>query len=142
MEDRAKQALVKLAMEPEWEALSQTVMDSEQEEPHDAIEAIFKAIGRKVGGSFALDADIKRCFDNIDHDALLRKVNTNPRLRKIIKGWLKAGILDDGVFHKSDAGTPQGGVISPLLANIALDGMESTSKTDWKRISFNLPRPE
>ena len=130
MEDRAKQALVKLAMEPEWEAKFEPNSYGFRagRAAHDAIKAIFKAIGRKVGGSFALDADIKGCFDNIDHDALLRKVNTNPRLRKIIKGWLKAGILDDGVFHKSDAGTPQGGVISPLLANIALDGMEKHVK--------------
>jgi RNA-directed DNA polymerase len=62
------------------------------------------------------------------HDALLRKVNTYPKLHKIIKGWLKAGILDEGVFQKSDAGTSQGGIVSPLLANIALNGVEEHVK--------------
>ena len=126
MEDRAKQALAKLAMEPEWEARFEPNSYGFRigRAAHDAIEAIFIAIARKKGGSFVLDADIKGCFDNIDHESLLRKVNTYPRMRRIIKGWLKAGILDKGVFQKSEAGTPQGGVISPLLANIALDGME------------------
>ena len=130
MEDRAKQALVKLAMEPEWEAKFEPNSYGFRigKAAHDAIEAIFIAIARKDGGAFVLDADIKGCFDNIDHDALLRKANTYPKLRKIIKGWLKAGIMDNGVFQKSDAGTPQGGVISPLLANIALDGMEEYVK--------------
>jgi RNA-directed DNA polymerase len=130
MEDRAKQALAKLAMEPEWEARFEPNSYGFRvgRAAHDAIEAIFIAIARKKGGSFVLDADIKGCFDNIDHESLLQKVNTYPRMRRIIKGWLKAGILDKGVFQKSEAGTPQGGVISPLLANIALDGMEQYVK--------------
>jgi len=130
MEDRAKQALAKLALEPEWEARFEPNSYGFRigRAAHDAIKAIFTAIARKKGGSFVLDADIKGCFDNIDHESLLRKVDTYPRMRRIIKGWLKAGILDKGVFQKSEAGTPQGGVISPLLANIALDGMEEYVK--------------
>jgi len=110
MEDRAKQALAKLAMEPEWEARFEPNSYGFRvgRAAHDAIEAIFTAIARKKGGSFVLDADIKGCFDNIDHESLLQKVNTYPRMRRIIKGWLKAGILDKGVFQKSEAGTPQG----------------------------------
>src|SRR5881275_1195651 len=64
-------------------------------------------------------------FDNINHEALLRKLNTYPALRKVIKAWLKTGAVDNGVFEETTSGTPQGGVISPLLANIALHGMET-----------------
>lgn len=62
--------------------------------------------------------------DNIDHSALLTKLNTYPALRHIVKMWLKAGVMDAGVFASTEKGTPQGGVASPLLANIALHGME------------------
>jgi retron-type reverse transcriptase len=71
-----------------------------------------------------LDADITGCFDNIDHIALLKKLNTFPKLRRIIKKWLGSGVMEGEVFHKVQAGTPQGRVISPLLANIALHGLE------------------
>jgi RNA-directed DNA polymerase len=124
MADRAKQALVKLAIDPEWEA--KLAPNSYGFRParscHDAIQAIFKAINRK--NAYVLDADIKGCFDNIGHTALLDKLNTSPKLRRVIKGWLRNGVMEDDVFHKTKAGTPQGGVISPLLANIALHGLE------------------
>ena len=124
MQDRAKQALVKLILEPEWEAKFEP--NSYGFRPgrstHDAIEAIFKHINRKE--KYVLDADISQCFDKIDHTALLEKLNTFPTLRHQIKAWLKAGVIDFGVFSKTETGTPQGGVISPLLANIALHGFE------------------
>lgn len=122
--DRAKQALIKMAMEPEWEAKFEP--NSYGFRPgrscHDAYEAIFKALNRKT--AFVLDADISKCFDNIDHNVLLTKLKTTSRLRYVIKGWLKAGIMEGNILHKTESGTPQGGVISPLLANIALHGME------------------
>lgn len=128
MEDRAKQALVKLALEPEWEARFEP--NSYGFRPgrscHDAIEAIFGAIKNKR--AFVLDADISGCFDNIDHAALLEKLNTFPRLRRAVKGWLEAGVLEGDVFHETRSGTPQGGVISPLLANVALHGLERETK--------------
>jgi RNA-directed DNA polymerase len=71
-----------------------------------------------------LDADIAKCFDRINHKVLLDKINTYPRLRRQIKSWLKSGVLDQGEIFPTTEGTPQGGVISPLLANIALHGME------------------
>lgn len=128
MADRAKQALVKLVLEPEWEAkfAPNTYGFRPARSCHDAIEAIYQAIHRK--NAYVLDADIKGCFDNIDHIALLNKLNTLPKLRKVIKGWLKAGIMEGEVFYRSRAGTPQGGVISPLLANIALHGLEYQMK--------------
>jgi RNA-directed DNA polymerase len=132
MEDRARQALVKMAMEPEWEAKFEP--NSYGFRPgrlcHDAIEAIYASIKNKK--AYVLDADISGCFDNISHDALLDKLNTSPTLRRVIKGWLKAGIMEGDVFHKTEKGTPQGGVISPLLANVALHGLESIIKETLK----------
>src|SRR6266700_752282 len=124
MLDRGHQALVKLALEPEWE--SKFEANSYGFRPgrsgHDAIDAIYLSIKSK--SKFVMDADIKGCFDNINQEALVRKLATYPYMRNLIKGWLKAGVVDRGVFDETKAGTPQGGVISPLLANIALHGME------------------
>ncbi|MHC5762730.1 reverse transcriptase domain-containing protein, partial [Nostoc sp.] len=63
-------------------------------------------------------------FDKINHEELLNKINTFPTMHRLIKAWLKSGVMDDGQFFETNSGTPQGGVISPLLANIALHGME------------------
>jgi RNA-directed DNA polymerase len=71
-----------------------------------------------------IDADIAKCFDQIDHKALLNKIGMKGIFRKQLLSWLKAGVLDGETFSETDLGTPQGGVISPLLANIALHGME------------------
>jgi RNA-directed DNA polymerase len=123
--DRARQALVKQALEPEWEA---------QFEPnsygfragrsvHEAIGAIYCATNKKP--KYVLEADIAKCFDRIDRSVLLRKIGTFPSLQRLIKGWLNAGIIDQGVFSETDHGTQQGSVLSPLLANIALHGLET-----------------
>ena len=126
MRDRAAQALVKLAFEPEWEAKFEP--NSYGFRPgrscQDAIEAIFCNISRKA--KYVLDADIAKCFDRINHQALLDKLDTTPTLRRVIKGWLKAGVMEGGEMFPTTGGTPQGGVISPLLANIALHGLEDT----------------
>ncbi|MDB9540997.1 group II intron reverse transcriptase/maturase [Anabaenopsis arnoldii] len=128
MYDRALQALVKLALEPEWEAKFEP--NSYGFRPgrscHDAIQAILNAIRYKP--KFVLDADIAKCFDKINHQALLKKLNTYPKLRRQIKAWLKAGVIDSRVLFPTEEGTPQGGVISPLLANVALHGMEEILK--------------
>lgn len=124
MEDRALQALVKLALEPEWEARFEP--NSYGFRPgrscHDAIAAIFVSIRYKA--KYVLDADIAKCFDRIDQRKLLHKLNTFPTMRRQIKSWLKAGVMDGKELFPTSLGTPQGGVISPLLANIALHGME------------------
>lgn len=126
--DRALQALAKLALEPEWEAKFEP--NSYGFRPgrscHDAIEAIFGSI--KAKSKYVLDADIAKCFDRIDHKALLSKIHTYPTMSRQIKGWLKAGYMDGNKLFPTDDGTPQGGVISPLLANIALHGMENRIK--------------
>ena len=128
MHDRAKQALVKTILEPEWEARFEN--NSFGFRPgrscHDAIQSIFNAIKQKA--KYVLDADISKCFDRINHAKLLDKVNTSPKVRKQIKAWLRAGILDKGKTLFPKEGTPQGGIVSPLLANIALHGMEHKLK--------------
>ncbi|MHC5826508.1 MAG: reverse transcriptase/maturase family protein, partial [Nostoc sp.] len=74
---------------------------------------------------YVLDADIAKCFDRINHEALLQKLNILGKVRQQIKAWLKSGVIDKGAFTATFEGTPQGGVISPLLANIALHGLEN-----------------
>lgn len=94
LEERAKQCLVKLAIEPQWE--SQFEENSYGFRParsgHDAIEAIFLAIRSQP--KYVLDADIAKCFDKINHDKLLAKLNTYPTLNKQVKAWLKSGVID------------------------------------------------
>ena len=127
MYDRALQGLHKMALEPEWEARFEP--NSYGFRPgrsaHDAIGQIYSCINRKT--KYVLDADIAKCFDRINHEALLDKVG-NYHGKKLIKRWLKAGVMDDEQFQETAEGTPQGGVISPLLANIALHGMEEAIK--------------
>ena len=138
MKDRALQGLVKLALEPEWEAVFEP--NSYGFRPgrscHDAIGAIFISINSK--SKFVLDADISQCFDKINHNKLLKKLNTYPTLRKQIRAWLKAGVMDGLELKPTSHGTPQGGIISPLLANIALHGMENVIKNFAD--SFNMKR--
>jgi RNA-directed DNA polymerase len=121
--DRAEQAVVKLALEPEWEAKFEA--RSYGFRPgrgcHDAVEAIFNSLKQP---KYVLDADIKKCFDRIDHDQLLNKLDTFPMIRRKIKGWLKAGAMEGDVFYPSDSGAAQGSICSPLLANVALHGLE------------------
>ncbi len=125
---RAKQTLVKMALEPEWEAKFEpnTYGFRPGRSCHDAIEAIFDVLKQKT--AYILDADISGCFDKIDHNTLLEKLNTTPTIRKIIKGWLRAGVMDDEKFQSTKCGTIQGGTISPLLACIALHGLEQHIK--------------
>jgi RNA-directed DNA polymerase len=128
--DRAKQALAKLALEPEWEAVFEP--NSYGFRPgrcsHDAIEAIFLNLSKNIP-KWVYDADIRKCFDTIDHGALLAKLDTFPKMEKQISAWLQAGVLEGYSNTSKEAepttqSTPQGGIVSPLLANIALHGLE------------------
>lgn len=131
--ERAKQALVKMALEPEWEAKFES--NSYGFRPgrscHDAMVAIHKSLAQKA--KYILDADISKCFDKIDHQKLLEKINTFPTIRRQIKAWLESGVIDNGTVFPTSKGTPQGEVISPLLANIALHGMEDLIKSSFPR---------
>ncbi len=110
MFDRALQALLKLCLEPEWEA--QFEPNSYGFRPgrsiHDAICQIKISIQNKA--KYCLDADISKCFDKINHQALLAKTGTSGKTKRQIKAWLEAGVMDDGKFQSTDEGTPQGGV--------------------------------
>jgi uncharacterized protein (DUF2237 family) len=100
---------------------------------HEALQAIFKSISLQP--KYVLDADIAKCFERIDHDKLLTKLETYPQLNRQIKSWLKSGYMDSKQLFPTNEGTPQGGVISPLLVNIALHGMELELKkfaSTWK----------
>lgn len=131
--DRAVQAMVKNALEPYWEAKFED--SSYGFRPgrgcHDALMRVYmlaKANGKR---QWVLDADIKGAFDNIGQDKLMEAIGNFPA-RELIRQWLKAGYLDDGVYHDTPSGTPQGGVISPLLANIAFHGMEEALGVRYK----------
>jgi RNA-directed DNA polymerase len=142
--DRAKQNLAKLALEPEWEAVFEP--NSYGFRPgrncHDAIEAIFLNLHHNRV-KHVYDADISKCFDRIEHNALLKKLNTFPQMEQQVRAWLKADILIGYSNRPKDiflstAGTPQGGVISPLLANIALHGLEHHLKTYASNLNINI----
>jgi RNA-directed DNA polymerase len=126
MLDRALQALVKLALEPEWEARFEPNSYGFRpgRSPHDAREAVFNFIRLKP--KYALDADITKCFDRISHDVILDKLHTIRPIERLVRGWLKTSILDHGEYIFPEAGTAQGGPLSPLLANVALHGLETT----------------
>ena len=127
--DRVLQARVVNALEPEWEARFEP--KSYGFRPgrgcHDAIEAIFSvAKGANPRRRWVLDADLAAAFDRIDHDHLLDMLGTFPA-RGLIADWLKAGVVEEGRFTPTEEGTPQGGVVSPLLLNVALHGMEGAA---------------
>lgn len=130
LEDKAKQALALLALEPEWESKFEPNSYGFRKARgcHDAIEAVFQNLkGQKK--KWVFNADIKKCFDRINHDALLSKLATFPEMEKQVRAWLKAGILEEinreNITESPEIGTPQGGGISPLLANVALHGLEN-----------------
>ncbi|GET35909.1 group II intron reverse transcriptase/maturase [Microseira wollei] len=139
MYDRALQAVFKAVLEPEWEAYFEP--NSYGFRPgrscQDAIKQIKSCIQQKA--KFVLDADIAKCFDRIDHLALLQKLNIRGKVRQQIKAWLKSGVIDQGAFTATSLGTPQGGVISPLLANIALHGLEEKLKEMAESLDIKYP---
>lgn len=123
MVDRAQQALYLLALEP----IAETMADPNSygfrsaRSAADAIEQCFRALARSDCAQWILEADIRSCFDEISHDWLIANI---PMDKAILRGWLKAGYLHDQVLYATQAGTPQGGIISPTLMNMTLDGLE------------------
>ena len=127
MKDRAMQALHALALEPivESRADPNSYGFRPYRSTHDAIEQLVICLSRRCSGQWVLEGDIKACFDEIGHQWLMDHV---PMDREVLRQWLKAGFVEKRQLFPTRAGTPQGGVISPLLANWALDGMEATVK--------------
>ncbi|OEF85279.1 group II intron reverse transcriptase/maturase [Vibrio splendidus] len=122
--DRAMQALYLLALEPVSESTADR--NSYGFRPHrscaDAMEQCFVNLSRKASALWILEGDIKGCFDHISHNWLIDNI---PMDKSILRKWLKAGFMESGKLSPTDAGTPQGGIISPVLANMALDGLET-----------------
>jgi len=131
---RCLQAMVKNALEPEWEAKFEGISYGFRPGRgcHDAIGKIYLLARPNKRKKWVVDADIKGAFDNINHDFLLGAIGPVPG-RELIRQWLKAGVMEDGIFHETPLGTPQGGVISPLLLNIALHGMEAALGVKYRR---------
>ncbi len=132
--DRVHQARVVNALEPEWEARFEP--RSYGFRPgrgcHDAIEAIHQVgKGKSPKRRWVLDADLAAAFDQINHDHLLEQLGSFPA-RGMVKQWLKAGVVEDGRFAPTEEGVPQGGVISPVLLNVALHGMEQAAGVRYK----------
>jgi RNA-directed DNA polymerase len=123
MYDRAMQALYKLALAP----VAETTADRnsygfrEGRSCADAIAAGFNALSKPNSAPWVLEGDIKGCFDTISHEWLLRNI---PMDKVVLRKWLKAGYVENGITYPTRKGTPQGGIISPTLANMTLDGLE------------------
>ena len=127
--DRCLQAVAVGALEPEWEARfeSRSYGFRPGRGCHDAIQAVFlTARGARCRRLWALDADLAAAFDNLSHDHLLGMLGMFPA-RAMVGKWLRAGVLDQGHLSPTERGSPQGGVISPLLMNVALHGMEQAA---------------
>ena len=142
LHDRAMQALFALGLKP----IAETTADShsygfrEYRSLHDAIKQAFISLATKVAAPWILEADIKACFDRISHDWLLENI---PLPKRILRQWLKSGYISASELHETKAGTPQGGIISPILCNMTLDGLQSVvikGRYDKKRRKLNIIR--
>ena len=128
MKDRAMQALYLLALDP----VAETTADKnsygfrKNRSTADAIAQCFIVTSMKISAQWILEADIKGCFDNISHEWMLNHI---PMDKNILRKWLKAGYLDKNTLYPTNDGTPQGGIISPVLANLVLDGLEEKLRT-------------
>jgi RNA-directed DNA polymerase len=132
--DRALQARVAAALEPEWEARFEPRSYGFRpgRSCQDAVQAIFTTVkGPNPARRWVLDADLKAAFDRIDHDHLLGQLGGFPA-REQVRDWLRAGVVERGLFTATEEGTPQGGVVSPLLLNVALHGMEHAAGVRYR----------
>ena len=123
MKDRAMQALHLLALSPvaECRADENSYGFRPERSCADAMEQCHKALSKKWSARWVLDADIKSCFDTISHEWMLANI---PMEKRMLKKWLKAGFMEKNQFYPTKQGTPQGGIASPTLANMVLDGLE------------------
>ena len=124
MLDRAMQALHLLGLEPVVESTSDpnSYGFRRNRSTADAMSQLFVCLSPKAAAPWVLEADIEGCFDHINHDWLLRHVRMD---RAVLRKWLVAGVVHKGQLMPTDEGTPQGGIISPTLANVALNGLET-----------------
>ena len=130
---RIYQNIVKNALEPQWEARFEPCSYGfrPKRSTHDAIDCLHKKLSSRCHKKWVLEGDFRGCFDNLNHEHILTKIGKFPN-KQLIERWLKAGYVDNETFHETEKGTPQGGVISPLLANIALHGMEQELGVEYQ----------
>ena len=127
MRDRGMQALYSFSLAP----VAETTADlhsygfREYRRCADAIEQCFVCLSRRNSARWVLEADVEACFDQIDHEWMLNNILID---RKVLEAWLKAGYMEKGRIYPTKAVTPQGGIASPMLANMTLDGLESAVK--------------
>ena len=131
MKDRAMQALYLQALEPVAETTADRISYGFRRgrSTADAIGQCYIVLSSKKAPQWVLEGDIKGCFDNISHEWLLRHISMEKR---ILRQWLKAGYIENAAFFNTDDGTPQGGIISPVLANMTLDGLERLINERYK----------
>jgi len=139
MKDRAMQALYKLSLEP----IAETLADRNSygfrpgRSTADAAEQCFTILAKRNSPKWVLEVDIKGFFDNISHDWILKNL---PIDKGILRKWLKAGFMEKGRLFPTEAGTPQGGIISPVMGNMVLDGLEPILKKHFKNRKVNMVR--
>ena len=129
MRDRINQEIIRIVLEPitEYHAHHSSYGFRPKRSCQDAMSQLFNLLSRKTSRKYVLEGDIKGCFDNINHAHIIRTLadwGVAVWLQKIITGWLKAGVFHNGEVYDTDTGTPQGGVISPILANVALTAFD------------------
>ncbi len=132
MKTRTEQALELQGLDPVSECLADNHSYGfrKMRSTQDAMAACYNALRRKGSAEWILEGDIKSCFDEISHQWMLDNILMHKQKLKV---WLKSGFLERGMFHPTDEGTPQGGIISPTAANMALDGMEGLLKSTFRR---------
>jgi RNA-directed DNA polymerase len=134
MSCRAMQALYLLALDP----VAETLADQHSygfrtnRSCADAMAKCFTLLSRKCAPQWVLEGDIKGCFDAISHEWLITHI---PMDKTMLKKWLKAGFMEKHVLHPTEEGTPQGGLISPVLANLTLDGLERLLEEKYRPTS-------
>jgi len=129
--DRCEQALEVIALDPISECKADKCSNGfrKKRSAHDAIEGCYNALRLKGSPKWIFEADVKGCYDNISHIWLQENIPTD--LKKLMS-WLKSGYIEKSVYYPTTSGTPQGGIISPILANMTLDGMEELLKSKFK----------
>lgn len=139
MKDRAMQALYLMALDP----VAETIADNhsygfrKERSTGDAIHQCFINLSKESSPQWILEGDIKGCFDHISHDWLLNNV---PMDKTMLQKWLKCGFVFNNELFPTEEGTPQGGIISPTLANIALDGLQTMLESKFKRVDLYSPK--
>jgi RNA-directed DNA polymerase len=134
IKDRIYQNIVKNALEPQWESRFESISYGfrPKRSAQDARQQLFQKLRAGTKKQWIFEGDFKGCFDNLNHDYIISCLDKFPH-RETIAKWLKAGYIDSEVFNETLTGTPQGGIISPLLANIALHGMEEELGVRYKK---------